>query len=105
MAYMIETMPSMMKKAISTRVSEMLPLIGHSSSTMPAAMAMIAEMSDHQKPGAPRAQNVVMSPRMPLIKNTQPMMMVKASVAIGGTTMAMRPSRTKMIPSARKRPQ
>ena len=66
---------------------------------------MIAEMSDHQKPGAVRAQNVVIRPIMPLTRNSQPMMMVKARVAIGGTTMAMMPSRTRMIPSARNSPQ
>ena len=64
-----------------------------------------AETSDHQKPGACRIQNVVIRPRMPLTRNIQPMMMVKASVAIGGTTIAMRPRMTRMMPSARYRPQ
>jgi hypothetical protein len=98
-------MPSMTKKAMSTSVSEMVPLIGHNSSTTPAAMAMIAEMSDHQNPGALRAQNVVISPRTPATRNSQPIRMVKASVAIGGTTMAMMPRSTRMMPSARNRPQ
>ena len=42
---------------------------------------MTAENSDHQKPGALRIQNVVNRPTMPLIRNSQPMTMVKASVA------------------------
>ena len=52
MAYMIEAMPSTTKNAIKTSVSEMLPLTGQISNTTPAAIATIAEMSDHQKPGA-----------------------------------------------------
>ena len=54
MAYMMVTMPSMTKKAISTKVSDSVPLIGRASSTTPATMAMTAENSDHQKPGALR---------------------------------------------------
>src|SRR5271168_900590 len=105
MEYMIEAMPSIMKNAISTSVSEMLPLIGHSSSTTPAAMAMMAEISDHQKPGAPRAQKMVISTTTTATRNTKQMMMVNASVAIKGTAMAARPRMTRMMPSARNKPQ
>ena len=74
-------MPSAAKKAISTNVSDSVPLIGQRIRTIPAAMAMTAEISAHQKPGALRIQNVVTRPTPPLIKNSQPMMSVKASVA------------------------
>ena len=52
----------MMKNTISSKVSETAPLIGQTSSTRPAAMASTAESSDHQKPGAWRAQKVVTRP-------------------------------------------
>ncbi len=48
---------------------------------MPAAMAMTADSSAHQKPGALRIQNVVTRPTPPEIRNSQPMTSVKASVA------------------------
>src|ERR1700733_9388425 len=101
MAYMMVMMPSITKKAISTKVSDRVPLIGQRSSTSPAAMATTAESSDHQKPGALRIQNEVMSPTMPLIRNSQPMTSSKASVAIGGTTIAATPRMASMMPSIR----
>ena len=72
---------------------------------MPAAMPMIAEISDHQNPGVYLAQKVVIRPTMPLTRKIQPMMMVNATVAIGGKMMAASPRMTKMIPSAKNRPQ
>src|ERR1700733_14027723 len=98
MAYMMETMPSMTKKAISTSVSDIAPLSGQISSTMPAAIPMIAEISDHQNPGVYLAQNVVIRPTMPLTRKIQPIMMVKATVAIGGKMMAGSAKMTKTIP-------
>ena len=49
-------------------MSETAPLTGHTSRTMPAAMASTAEMSAHQNPGACRAMKVVIRPTMPLIE-------------------------------------
>ena len=72
---------------------------------MPAAMAMTAESSAHQKPGALRIQNVVTRPTPPLIRNSQPMTSVKASVATTGTMIAAAPSTSKMMPSVRNSPQ
>ena len=69
--------PSITKKAISTSVSDSVPLIGQTISTMPAAMAMTADNSAHQKPGALRIQNVVTRPTPPEIRNSQPMTSVK----------------------------
>ena len=60
--YMIEATPSMMKNTIRTRVRDTDPLTGQASRITPATMAMMAETSDHQNPGAPFAQNVVTSP-------------------------------------------
>ena len=98
---MIETTPSMMKKATSTMVSENAPLIGRASSNPPTMMASTAETSDHQKPGACRMPKVVISPMKPLIRNSQPNTIVTASVAIGGTRMATTPRTSSRIPSAR----
>ena len=98
-------MPSTTKNAISTSVSDTDPLIGQSSRTTPAAIAMIAEISDHQKPGAPRAMKVVIRPITPLIRKIQPMMMVKASVAIGGSTIAATPRMSRTMPSIKNMTQ
>ena len=46
------TIPSTTKNAINNSVSETVPLIGQRISTMPAAMPITPEMSDHQNPGA-----------------------------------------------------
>src|SRR6202050_4496434 len=105
MAYMIETMPSMTKKAISTSVSDIAPLSGQSNNTTPAPMPIIAEISDHQNPGVYLAQNVVIRPMMPLTRKIQPMMMGKATVAIGGKMMAAKARMTRKSPSAKNRPQ
>src|SRR5262245_58191724 len=102
-AYMIESTPSMMKNTISSSVSDMAPLIGHTSSTMPAAMASTAESSDHQNPGECRAQNVVISPMMPLMRNSQPRNSVNVMVASGGTMIANMPSTTRTIPSIKNK--
>jgi len=65
-------MPSTTKKAISTKVSDSTPLIGQRIRITPAASAMAADSSAHQKPGALRIQNVVTSPTPPEIRNSQP---------------------------------
>src|ERR1700722_15173260 len=101
MAYMMVTTPSTMKNAISTKVSDNDPEIGQSSNTTPAPMATTAETSDHKKPGALRIQNVVIRPTMPLIKNSQPITSVNASVAICGTAMAATPRIDSTMPSNR----
>ena len=95
----------MMKNTISSTVSETAPLTGHASKTIPAAMASTADSSDHQNPGAWRAQNVVTKPTIPLMRNSQPKKIVTAIVAIGGTTIASRPSTTRTIPSIRNKIQ
>ena len=64
-------------------------------------MPSTAEISDHQKPGAWRIMKVVNSPKTPLSRNSQPNTIVTASVAIGGTRMAMKPRTTSAMPSAR----
>ena len=74
----------MVKNTISSRVSETAPLTGHASNTIPAAIASAAESSDHQNPGACRAQNVVTKPTTPLMRNSHPRKIVTAIVAIGG---------------------
>ncbi len=68
---------------------------------MPARTASVPEASDHQKPGAPRIQNVVTRPMTPLIRNSQPNRIVTAKVASGGMTTAMKPRMTSATPSAR----
>ncbi len=98
---MIEAMPSITKNAISTSVSDTVPLSGENKRTRPAAMPISAEINDHQNPGACLAQNVVNNPTTPLTRNIQPMMMVKASVANGGTKMAANPRMTRIIPSTK----
>ena len=102
---MMEATPSMMKNTIRTRVRDTDPPTGEASRITPATMAMMAETSDHQNPGAPLAQNVVTSPTTPLMRNSQPTRMVTASVASGGMTTANRPSSTRTIPSTRNSTQ
>ena len=68
----------------------------------PAAVAITAETSDHQKPGAPRAANVVTQPIRPATRKIQPKMMVTAIVASGGSRIATTPSARRTIPSTRK---
>ncbi len=68
---------------------------------MPATMPTTAESSDHQKPGACRIQKVVTSPTTPEIKNSQPIRMVKAIVAIIGTRIAATPRTRSTMPSIR----
>jgi hypothetical protein len=65
-------------------------------------MAISAETSDHQNPGACLAPNVVIRPMMPLARKIQPRMMVTVMVANNGTKIANIPSSTRIIPSARK---
>ena len=102
---MIEATPSMMKNAMSTSVSDSAPTTGDASSASPARMPMSTDVGDHQNPGACRAQIVVIRPTAPLIKNNQPMRMVKASVAISGTRIATMPRMTRTIPSIRNSTQ
>src|SRR6185312_9972455 len=102
---MIETAPSTRKKAISSSVSESAPPIGRASSRRPTTIPSTAEISDHQKPGALRIQNVVISPMMPLMRNSQPNKMVTARVAIGGTSTANAPRMSSTIPSIRNSTQ
>src|SRR5262249_7707787 len=104
-AYMIERTPSMMKNTISSKVSETAPRTGHASKTMPAAMASTADRSDHQNPGACRAQNVVIKPTIPLIKNSQPRNIVTAMVASGGIQQADRAMNTRKKASDIKKNQ
>ena len=99
------TIPSTMKNAINNSVSETVPLIGQRISTMPAAMPITPEMSDHQNPGALRIQNVVTSPTAPLSRNSQPMRSVKANVAMTGRMIAAAPRSTRTMPSTRNRTQ
>ena len=72
---------------------------------MPTATPRIAETSNHQKPGAWRIHKVVIKPAIPLMRNSQPIRISTASVAIGGITMAARPRMARMIPSTRKSSQ
>src|SRR5450432_837016 len=67
---MIEATPSIAKNTISTKVSDSTPLSGHTSSTMPAAIASTADTSAHQNPGAWRIQKVVIRPMTPLIRKS-----------------------------------
>ena len=64
-------------------------------------MPSTAEISDHQKPGACRIQKVVIRPTTPLTSNSQPNRMVTASVASGGSTIAVAPSTSSTTPSTR----
>ena len=82
-----------------------MPLIGQRIRTIPAAMLMTADTSDHQKPGTLRIQNVVTRPTPPATRNIQPITSVKASVAICGTMIAAAPRMTSTMPSNRNRPQ
>ncbi len=69
MAFMIEAMPSMRKKVISTTVSDSAPVIGRASSQTLARMAKVADASDHQKPGASRTRAVGITPMtLPICK-------------------------------------
>ena len=95
----------MMKNTISRKVSETAPLIGQASRTTPAAMPRTAETNDHQKPGACRAQNVVIKPTTPLIRNNQPMNIATAIVASTGTMIARAPRISRMMPSTRNMTQ
>ncbi len=79
-----------------------MPCTGFASRTMPANTASAAEISDHQKPGMLRAQNVTISPPMPLIRNIQPRKMVTARLASGGTIIAASPSTASRMPSNKK---
>ena len=72
---------------------------------MPAAIPSTAENSDHQNPGAWRAMKVMTRPTIPLMRNSQPTRIVTASVAMGGTTIASRPSTTSTMPSIRNNTQ
>jgi len=68
-AYIIVTMPSTRKNAISRSVSDTVPLIGQRSSTIPAAMPTTPEISAHQKPGTLRGINVLFGgAAMPYLK-------------------------------------
>src|SRR5215469_11461314 len=98
-------MPSTMKNAISTSVSETVPLIGQRISTMPAAMPTTADRRDHQKPGALRIQNVVTRPTAPLSRNSQPIRSVNANVAMTGRMIAAAPRSMRTIPSIRNKTQ
>ena len=100
-AYMIEATPSIVKNTMSTKVSDSTPLSGQASSTMPAPIPSTAERRAHQKPGAWRIQKVVIRPMTPLMRKSQPSRISTARVAIGGSTMAMRPSTTRRMPSTR----
>ena len=102
---MIEAAPSTIKNAISSNVSENAPVKGDASSMPPTTMARTAEISDHQKPGACRIQNVVIRPTIPLTRNSQPNRMVTASVANGGNTTAVAPKTSSTTPSTRNRTQ
>src|SRR5260370_21824865 len=83
-------------------VSVRVPCTGRASRTMTASTASAAEISDDQKPGMWRAQNVTISPPMPLIRNIQPRKMVTARLASGGTTIAASPSTASRMPSNKK---
>src|SRR5262245_11499409 len=104
-AYRIESTPSMMKNAIRSNVSETAPGTGQPSKTIPAAIASTADRSDHQNPGAWRAQNVVTRPTTPLMRNSQPKKIVTAMVAMGGIMIANRPRMTRTMPSIRNKTQ
>ena len=101
-AYMMLATPSTTKKTIKTSVSDSAPVIGWASKTRPAPMAMTAETSDHQNPGARFAPNVVISPTMPLARKIQPKIIVTAMVANGVRKIAKAPRITRTIPSTRK---
>src|SRR6478672_4887304 len=83
-------------------VSVSVPCTGFASRMMPAAIASTAEISDHQKPGISRAQNVSIRPAMPEIRNIQPRKMVTARLASGGTIMAASPRIMSRMPSIKK---
>ena len=80
-----------------------VPCTGRASRIMPAPIASTAEISDHQKPGICRAQNVSARPAMPLIRNIQPRKMVTARLASGGTIIAANPRITKQNALNQKR--
>ena len=67
------------------------PCTGFASRMMPAPTASAAEISDHQKPGICRAQNVSARPATPVIRNIQPRKIVTARLASGGTIIAAKP--------------
>ena len=69
---------------------------------MPAPTASAAEISDHQKPGICRAQNVIASPATPEIRNIQPRKIVNATPAIIGAIIAARPKTASRMPSIKK---
>src|ERR1700733_1658911 len=79
-----------------------VPCTGRASRMRPAPIASTAEISDHQKPGICRAQNVRIRPPMPLIRNIQPRKIVTARLASGGTIIAASPRITSRMPSNRK---
>jgi hypothetical protein len=87
-AYMIVATPSTTKNTISTNVSDTAPVIGSASKIRPTPTAIMADSSDHQKPGACLARNVVISPMMPAPRKIQPRMMVTVMVANSGTKIA-----------------
>ncbi len=95
----------MMKKTISSRVSDTPPPAGHPISATPAAIASTAENSDHQNPGACRIRKVMTRPTTPLTRNSQPRKISTASVAIGGMMTAAAPSTTRITPSISKKRQ
>src|ERR1700681_4151447 len=68
----------------------------------PAPIASTADISDHQKPGIWRAQNVSTRPATPEIRNIQPRKMVTARLASGGTIIAASPKMTSRMPSIKK---
>ena len=100
-ANMIETTPSMTKKAISTKVSESMALTGAQISSTPTTMPRSADSSDHQKPGAVRIHSVPTRPTTPLSRNSQPNRIVTASVARTGSTIAVAPRTSSTTPSTR----
>src|ERR1700730_8639883 len=79
-----------------------VPCTGFTSRMMPAATASTAEISDQQKPGICRAQNVSARPAPPEIRNIQPRKMVTARLASGGRIMAASPKITSRMPSNKK---
>src|SRR3954454_6929087 len=65
-----------------------VPCTGCARRMIPPPPANTAEISDHQKPGICRAQNVRTRPATPLIRNIQPRKMVTARLASGGAIIA-----------------
>src|SRR5208283_785101 len=98
-------MPSAMKNAVSTIVSDTAPWVGFQINKIPTAIDKAAVSSVHRNAGTSRAENKPMSPTKPLIRNNQPTYMSTAMVATYGSAMASTPRMIITTPWNRNSPQ